>query len=373
MKIVKCIALCAGILLCLAALLLCGLITFLTITEYRPADLEEREIRFPPQTGEPALSDARQPAPLPALPRAAIGVPISLLSWNIGYAGLDAGADFFMDGGKTVRPAAAAVSRNLDGITQTIAAAHCDIVLVQEVDTASRRSYYTNQASLLAAGFPGSSAFAWNFRCAFVPYPFPEFIGKVSSGLVTLNRFETSTAMRISLPNPFAWPVRAANLKRCLLVSRLPLANSQAELVIVNLHLEAYDTSGGREAQTRALLDLLYREYAQGNYCIAGGDFNQNFPGIDPVRFAIKNSEHFIAGELSPALLAEGWRFAADPVTPGARLLNEPYSGDLDATQLYVIDGFIISPNVKLISAQTFDMGFAYSDHNPVKIEVRLE
>ncbi|HCC38245.1 MAG TPA: endonuclease/exonuclease/phosphatase, partial [Treponema sp.] len=47
---------------------------------------------------------------------------------------------------------------------------------------------------------------------------------------------------------------------------------------MVNLHLDAYESSGGREAQTQMLLDFLYREYAKGNYCIAGGDFNQSFP-----------------------------------------------------------------------------------------------
>ena len=265
----------------------------LTIAEYRPDEIEKLEI---------------QNHNSPALTQLTAGVPFSVLSWNIGYASLDKSQDFFMDGGKIIRPPSDEhVRRNLAGIREIITRANCDAVLIQEADIASRRSYYINQREYLTENFSGTSIFAHNFRCIFVPIPFPEFIGRVSSGLLTLNRFKTTEAFRMSLPNPFSWPTRAANLKRCLLVSRIPLESAGKELVIVNLHLEAYDSSGGREAQTKVMLDFLSQEYAKGNYCIAGGDFNQNFPGIDPVRFAVKKSEYFVPGTLSPSLLAPGW------------------------------------------------------------------
>ena len=41
-------------------------------------------------------------------------------------------------------------------------------------------------------------------------------------------------------------------------------------------------------------------------------------------------------------------------------------------SQHYVIDGFILSPNVELVSVNTLDEGFTYSDHNPVKLQVKL-
>ena len=37
-----------------------------------------------------------------------------------------------------------------------------------------------------------------------------------------------------------------------------------------------------------------------------------------------------------------------------------------------MIDGFILSPNVTLESVETLDLGFANSDHNPVRISVEL-
>jgi endonuclease/exonuclease/phosphatase family metal-dependent hydrolase len=141
----------------------------------------------------------------------------------------------------------------------------------------------------------------------------------------------------------------------------------------VNLHLEAYDSGGGREAQTKALMEFLVREYEKGNYCIAGGDFNQTFPGFDENRFPLRKKEYFVPGILSPSLLNPRWRFAADLETPSARLLDKPYSGRPEDTQFYIIDGFILSPNVELLSVQTIDLNFKYSDHNPVEIKVKLK
>ena len=369
-KIIKRAAVYSAVVIGFVILLIGLFLGVLTIAEYRPAEIERLEIRN--HSGSlPQLSGANQP---PASASLSTNVPFSILIWNIGYASLDESQDFFMDGGKGVRPAADEnVKRNLSGIRDFIAGINSDLTLIQEADIASKRSYYTDQRLFLTENFTGTSVFAHNFNSFFVPIPFPEFIGRVSSGLLTLSRFRTVEALRMSLPNPFAWPVRAVNLKRCLLISRIPLENSSAELVIINLHLEAYDSSGGREAQTKALLDFMSSEYAKGNYCIAGGDFNQNFPGIDPKRFALKHSDYFVAGTLSPSLLPPGWQYAADTQIPSCRLLNEPYSGDPENTQLYVIDGFILSPNVELIAVTAFDLMFKYSDHNPVKINVLLK
>lgn len=175
-------------------------------------------------------------------------------------------------------------------------------------------------------------------------------------------------AQRIALPCPFSWPVRAANLKRCLLVSRHPVAGSDRELVIVNLHLEAYDDGEGKIAQTKLLMQLLQEEYEKGNYVIAGGDFNQTFPGgLDA--FPIEDAEKWTPGVLSEADLPEGWRFAYDTAAATCRLLDQPYN---ENCQKYVIDGFILSPNVQMEQVETVDLEFAFSDHNPVKLEITL-
>ena len=335
-----------------------GLLGWLTMTEYMPAPVEALK---------PLRSEAQQVL--------AEGATLDLLSWNIGYAGLGAESDFIMDGGEDVRSAdEATVKQYLSCIDAETRDRGYDFVLLQEVDTNSARTYGINEAESLAWG---DSFHALNFSCPFVPNPVKyvtDPIGKVNSGLLTVSDYSVESAERISLPCPFSWPLRIANLKRCLLVSYLPIEGSDHELVLVNLHLEAYDSGEGKIAQTRQLREFIESEYQKGNYVIAGGDFNQLFPR-SAERYPIILPELWQPGVLEENQLPEepGWQFVCDITKPTCRLLNQPYEpADTANTQYYVIDGFIISPNVMLELAETLDMGFVNSDHNPVHLRVTL-
>lgn len=337
------------ILLTLAALACC-LVLWLTVREYKPADTVPLEVY--------TASDA-----------APAGRELEILSWNIGYCGLGENADFFMDGGKSVRSDDEDVLRYLSGVHQTLEDVDPDLALLQEVDFDSHRSYGLPENVML---YQGGYACACNYVCDFVPYPLPP-IGKVNGGLMTdFGACVATEAERVALPCPFSWPVRTANLKRCLLVSRLPVQDSDRELVLVNLHLEAYDDGEGKRAQTEQLRGFIQAEYEKGNYVIAGGDFNQVFPG-SLERYPNRHPELWEPGVLEEALLGEGWRFAYDMEMPSCRLLNQPYDpADTENTRYYVIDGFILSPNVELQSVETLDLAFQNSDHNPVLIRVAL-
>ncbi len=89
------------------------------------------------------------------------------------------------------------------------------------------------------------------------PYPLPT-IGKVESGLVTYSDYKVSETSRIALPESFKWPVKTCNLKRCMLETSIPIKGSDKELVLINFHLEAYDSgerlateSSGEEVKRR--------------------------------------------------------------------------------------------------------------------------
>ena len=156
------------------------------------------------------------------------------------------------------------------------------------------------------------------------------------------------------------------------MVNRYALEGTGKELVCVDLHLEAYDNGEGKLLQTQMLMELLQKEYEKGNYVIAGGDFNQSFPGTME-QYPIKDGETWEPGQLSESELSDGWQYAFDASTPTCRLLNQPYDPDSEKTQYYVIDGFILSPNVTLQSVETLDLQFANSDQNPVQLQVELE
>ena len=342
-------------LLLAAAVLVAGLVGYLTVTEYTPAEREKA------QSGNRQFSSTYEGSTI-----------LRIATFNIGYGGLGAEADFFMDGGTGVTPESEeVVLRNMSGIKRILSDIDADIMFLQEVDTDSKRSYEKNQWRQYEYEFPEhESAFALNYSCDYVPYPISrdfDFIGKVNSGLATFSRYDIASASRIGLPNSFTWPNRVANLKRCLLVTRHNLVGREQQLVLVNCHLEAYDDGEAKRAQTEQLLAFIEEEYRKGNYVIVGGDFNQVFPDCDA--YPLKNADNWAPGKLSE--LPQGWRYAYDESVPTCRLLDRPY--DAEAAQHYVIDGFILSPNVQLRRVHTVDEEFAFSDHNPVVLDVTLK
>ena len=329
-----------------------GLIGYLTVTEYHPAFAETAD------RGSVNHSQAMNSR------------TFSLLSFNTGYGALGEDADFFMDGGEGVLPRdETLVADNVDGILQILELSEADFLMLQEVDTDSQRSFGTNQWLKYEHELEDyESRFALNYSCDYVPYPFTEPMGRIHSGLATYSSYDIVSATRYSLPVPFAWPERVANLKRCLLVTRIPIEDSEQQLVLINVHMEAYDDTGVVKEQTRQLIDLIKEEYAKGNFVIAGGDFNQTFPECKA--FPVENPDLWTPGRMTR--VSGGFRYFYDDSVPTCRLLNRPYDPDSPDTQYYVIDGFLVSPNVIVDRVETLDYDFLYSDHNPVRLDFTL-
>lgn len=342
-----------GILLA-AAVLVAGLIGYLTVTEYNPAHAELAE------RGANNLAAKLE------------NNTLRLVTFNTGFGGLGEDADFFLDGGKNVNPASQeVVEQNMIGIERILSEQNADFLLLQEVDTDAKRSFHLNQWLQYEYDLEEyETRFALNYSCDYVPYPLNDRIGEVHSGIATYSRYDITSATRYSLPCPFSWPTRVANLKRCMLVTRIPIENMEQELVVVNFHLEAYDDSEGNAAQLEQMMDFLQAEYEKGNYVIAGGDFNQAFSDTLE-RYPVKETSGWIPNSLEE--LPSGWQYAYDGSIPTCRLLNQPYQPSSEKTQYYVIDGFIVSPNVTVDKVETLDEGFVYSDHNPVVLDITLE
>ncbi len=345
----------AGIVLLAAVLLLGAGIGYLSATEYRPPDRESVVLN-----GTAASSVSP-------------GDEITVVTWNIGYGALGDNADYFLDGGSMVQTADEdRVEENLAGILAAIAEMDPDVLFLQETDRDSTRSLHVDEVERFRTALTGYvSAYAENFRVAFLPYPVPP-IGKVEAGIATFSAFAASDAERIQLPVPFSWPMRLVNLKRCLLVTRVPVEGSEHELVLVNLHLEAYDDGEGKAVQTAMLAEFLENEAAAGNWVIAGGDFNQIFSSADPDAYPAQEGK-WAAQEIDETRFGDGWQFLMDVRVPSCRSLEQPYAGaDLANFQYYLIDGFIVSGNLTVKKLETQDLGFAYTDHNPVLLRVTL-
>ena len=333
-----------------------GLLAFLTITEYKTGNIEKLPIN-----GQ--VSDA-----------ADFSKDLKFISWNVGYCGLGKSADFFMDGGKkVVSQTKSEVDENIDKITDKLRQLDADVILLQEVDRKSYRSYDMDEEKLIGDKFSDMiSSFAINLKALFIPYPIPP-IRNVEAGIMSLSKLKAESAERVSLPVPFKWPERTCNLKRCLLVEKLPISGSDKKLVVINLHLEAYDSGEGKVAQTKALLDIMEKEYKEGNYVVAGGDFNQSFSSADLSEFEVGNKGLWKPGRIEAKDFEENFNLYMDASVPTCRSLDRAYDKADNKFQYYVIDGFITSKNVEVISQKTIGLDFENSDHNPIEMVIRLK
>ena len=229
-----------------------------------------------------------------------------------------------------------------------------------------------NQREMLTEGLADySSVFANNFHSAYLLYPFHEPHGAVQAGMLTFSRYQIAENIRRQFPVSDAFITKFTDLDRCFLVSRLPVEGGK-ELVLIQVHLSAYDKGGTIRAKQLELLNqVLAEEREKGNYVIAGGDFNHDIAGsIDTFPSEQKIPEWVY--QLSEEDLAEGYHFVkaenAEEV-PTCRGADIPY--EKGVTYTVIVDGFIISDNIEAV-AENIDAGFQYSDHNPVVMEFKL-
>ncbi|MFH1120081.1 MAG: hypothetical protein V1775_09660 [Bacteroidota bacterium] len=296
---------------------------------------------------------------------------LSLSTFNIGYCGLGAEMDFFYEGGTMVRPGKEQFDQYLSGVMQRIYSfENPDFVLLQEVDTLAKRSWYANQYRLINNKFTQyHSFFALNYS-SWVPMPVIQPMGKVKAGLMTLGKALPVDAERHAFYSGYAWPMRMFMLKRCFLLTRYETGGGK-QLVLVNTHNSAFgDAAEIREKELAQLKTLMTVEFSKGNYVIIGGDWNQNPAVFDSTavlnRYLVKTIKPPIPADFLP----EGWQYAYDPQHSTNRDVDIPYTEGKTKTTL--IDFFVLSPNIRLISAKATPTGFKESDHQPVTIKVVL-
>ena len=299
---------------------------------------------------------------------------LNLLTWNTGYGALDERQDCYWDGGKGVYgESKAVVQENIDAMKDKIREINPDIFFLQELDLNSKRSFYIDEYNSFRNEFTETeynSTFARNFKAGLVPLPLYKMTGKVDAGIATFSKFQMTKSERVQLPIPFSWPMSLFNLKRCLLVNRMPIEGSDKELVIINLHLEAYDDGEGKAKQLAMLMDTMKEEYQKGNYVVAGGDFNQTFSTTNYQKYPKMNDW------VCPIIEASNYpdfTFKMDDTHPTCRSLYKIYKdADKSNFQYYMIDGFIVSNNITINNMETIGLDFKNTDHNPVSMRITL-
>lgn len=304
---------------------------------------------------------------------------LSVVIWNMGFAGLGAESDFFYETGgawsgkRRVRAKASWVDKNLSGAQQFIQQTEADFYLLQEVDRQSRRSYYKDELDSLRAVRPDFfAAFAKNYDVKRVPVPVLEpwnVYGKVVSGLGTLSRFQPDEADRLPLPGTFPWATRIFSLDRCAARTAYPIGGGK-KLVVYNIHNSAYDNGDIKVQQMAYLAQQFKNDYQAGHYVVAGGDWNVCPPYFRPDGFLPGKAAGYNLLNMDSELLPADWQWIYDPTVPTNRKTRNPYQPG--KTFVTLIDFFLVSPNIRVKQVKGMNQDFNFSDHHPVQMEFEL-
>lgn len=312
------------------------------------------------------------------------GRSYTLATYNIGFGAYEPTYTFFMDTGlmkdgtKTQGTYSRAYSRereltNTKGSIRTLQNMGCDFYFVQEADVKATRSYDVNQVQMLQNSLKEyGSVYTDAFHSPYLLYPLTEPHGSVESGLVTFSRYPIESNIRYQFPvtdNPI---LKFTDLDRCFTASYIKVSENR-DLVLVNLHMSAYDKGGTiRQKQLKRLNEFLEAESQKGNYVIAGGDFNHDIAHSRTLYPSDQEVPSWIY-QLTDSDLAKGYSFVV-PENLGevasCRGADIPYQKGVTYTA--VVDGFLVSDNVKATSS-VINTAFAYSDHQPVKLTFSLK
>ncbi|MEG1410572.1 MAG: endonuclease/exonuclease/phosphatase family protein [Terrisporobacter sp.] len=332
-----------------------GYVLFMIITDYKP----EKEVSIEIQNNQNNLVENNE--------------SLSVTTFNTGYCGTDKDIDFFMDGGTQSRSISKERTiENLNGIIYEMKTLNSDVYFLQEVDKKATRSYKVNQFEDYQNSFKNySSSFATNYKVPWVPLPITKPHGQVLAGLTTLSNIQLNSSTRYDLPGKESFFRQLGDLDRCILVNRASTSDGK-ELVLINVHLSAYDKGGTiRKQQLEFLKTVLKDEYEKGNYVVVGGDWNQQIPGTDYKNFETTQEKPDWLQDIPKDFAPKGFTWATDENMPTCRTMDIVYTKGVNL--LSIIDGFLVSDNIDVTSVKSTNLEFKNTDHNPVTIEFKLK
>lgn len=199
----------------------------------------------------------------------------SIVTYNLGYLS-------GMTNNLPVERPKSLFDENLKKVTTEFKKIDADILAFQEIDYDSKRSYHVNQQneiSRLGYNYYGQNI---NWDKKYVPFPYYPFslhFGKILSGQSILSKYPILEQERIVLErnkkNPFYYD--SFYIERLAQVCKIEIKDQV--LVLINVHLEAYDQET-RKKQMKYIKNL-YLKYHNDYATILLGDFNSDIRYTD--------------------------------------------------------------------------------------------
>jgi len=271
------------------------------------------------------------------------------------------------------------ILKRLDQIAGIIKDQAADVVLLQEVDYDSDRSYNIDQLKHLAekTGLHYMAPIV-TWKKGYIPYPWPpsKMFGKMLSGQAVLSRFPISNNIAITQEKPQSNPFwyNAFYLQRT--IQHVTVDINQKTLDFLNIHTEAFDLENRQKhaEQIRKYVQAMrmLRTPQSHNAIIMAGDFN-----AVPPEASLKNNfpdepDNDMTDDQSVAEMRK-LRFTE-------LIDEEKYRADEKAaftfpsdTPCRRLDYFYISPELKFVDGGVLHEAGTLSDHLPLVGEVMLE
>lgn len=309
-----------------------------------------------------------EPLTIGAPPPARTSTAINVVSWNVAWA-YGWGSDYRPDAPTRTE---ADLSKNLERIAQTLVQLDADLVLVQEIDFGSDRSFGVDQAHRIAelAGLTYvAPAVSWDLR--YLPFPYwppSRHAGRVRSGGAILSRFPLSDCWVELLEKPASQPFwyRPFYLFRYLQGCSVTVGGRR--VTVVNTHLEAFDPLN-RQEQARVLADRVAK--LEGPV-VFGGDLNSVPPEAGLRRGFPDEPETDLTEDATISIVR---------AIPGLQSVVSTASVSEDPSRWYTfpshapnrtLDHLFVGSDLKVLSAKVHREAGEASDHLPVVARIAL-
>lgn len=290
-----------------------------------------------------------------------------ILTFHTSHAALGSESDATAEGGKGGRADTDSVLKNARGIAELVNLSKADIVLLQDVDVDSHRSHYVDEVSYYTQSGGFNYSYAINKKLKSTSF-FPPY-KKLTSGSLTLSSAQIVSSKRVSLPS-FKEKNSQPRHSSSMLISEFSVKGGK-KLFVINFELGKYLKTSQHKEQVSALISYAETLYESGHYVLLGGSFSRQIEGTD-ARYPLSERNAFTPKTLSINEIPPKWSICFDDSVPTARILNAPFIRNAEEKQVYVSDGFVLSPNLSAKFTVTVDQAFEYSAHNPVLLEIEF-
>lgn len=270
------------------------------------------------------------------------------------------------------------ILKRLDEISALIKRLGADVVMLQEVDYDSDRTYNMDQLRYIAekTGLKYMAPVV-TWKKGYIPYPWPpsKMYGKMLSGQAVLSRFPVvgNIAVKQAKPesNPFWY--NAFYLQRTL--QQVTLEVNQKRLDLLNIHTEAFDLEN-RQKHAEQIFDYIEKYMSlkvdnSYNALIMAGDFNAIPPEASLRNNFPDEPDNDMTNDKSVALIRKTGFEELIPLSKYTEDESSTFSFPSDAPNRR-LDYFYISPELSFVKGRIVKEAGTLSDHLPLVAKIKL-